>query len=86
MVGKTYINGMKCDHLFFSRPGVDFQAWVMEGDKPLPCKYVVTDTTTPARLSITTFMSDWNVAPGVDDSQFTFEPPKDAQSVGFILF
>lgn len=86
MMGKTYINGVKCDHLFFSRPGVDFQVWVMEGSKPLPCKYVVTDTTTAARLSITTFMSDWNVAPGVDDNQFTFEPPKGVQSVGFVLF
>jgi len=85
-VGKTYIDGVRCDHLLFSRPGVDFQVWVSEGNNPLPLKYVVTDTATSSRLSITTRMNDWNVDPIVDDSQFTFVQPKEAQSIEFIPF
>ena len=35
VVGKAVIGGVKCDHLLFSRPGVDFQVWVAEGKKAL---------------------------------------------------
>ena len=76
VVGKAFIGGVSCDHLLFSRPGVDFQVWVADGKRPLPMKYVVTDTGTPALLSISAVMSDWNVAPGVPDARFTFVPPK----------
>lgn len=85
-VGTTYLSGVRCDHLLFSRPGVDFQVWVSEGDKPLPLKYVVTDTATPTRLSITTRMNDWDIDPIIDDSQFSFVQPEGAQSIEFITF
>ncbi len=84
VVGKAVVGGVKCDHLLFSRPGVDFQVWVAEAGRPLPHKYVVTDTGTPARLSVSTFMSDWNVAPSVADARFTFVPPAGARKIGFM--
>jgi hypothetical protein len=84
IVGKTFIGGVQCDHLLFSRPGVDFQVWVAAGGEPLPMKYVVTDTTTPAQVSITTVMSDWNVAPAVADGRFTFVPPQGAKEITFM--
>jgi hypothetical protein len=84
VVGKAVIGGVRCDHLIFSRPGVDFQVWVADGDQPLPYKYVVTDTGIPGRLSVTTVMSDWNVAPAVDDTRFTFVPPQGVQRITFM--
>jgi hypothetical protein len=84
VVGKAIIGGVKCDHLVFSRPGVDFQVWVADGGQPLPIKYVVTDTGTPELLSVTTVMSNWNVAPAVADSRFTFVPPQEAKRIAFM--
>jgi hypothetical protein len=84
VVGKAVIGGAKCDHLVFSRPDVDFQVWVAEGGRPLPRKYVVTDTSTAARLSVTTVMSDWNVAPAVADARFNFVPPPGAKKISFM--
>lgn len=84
VVDKAVITGVKCDHLLFSRPGVDFQVWVADSGEPLPYKYVVTDTGRPGRLSISTVMSDWNVAPNVDDVGFTFVPPKGANQIEFL--
>jgi len=84
VVGKAVIGGVKCNHLLFSRPSVDFQVWVADSGNPLPYKYVVTDTGTPARLSITTVMSDWNVAPTVSDSRFTFVPPPGTKQITFL--
>ena len=84
VVGKSVIGGVTCDHVVFSRPGVDFQVWVADSGAALPHKYVVTDTTTPALLSITTVISDWNVAPGVADAQFAFVPPQGVKRIEFM--
>lgn len=84
VVGKTVVGGVKCDHLLFSRPGVDFQVWVAEGKRPWPRRYVVTETATPSLLSITTVLSDWNLAPAVDDARFAFVPPKGTQAIPFM--
>lgn len=84
VIGKAYIGGVKCDHLLFSRPGVGFQVWVSESGKPLPYKYVVTDTSTCTLISISTVMSDWNVKPGVDDAFFNFVPPKGVDKISFM--
>lgn len=82
VVGKSVIGGVTCEHLAFSRPGVDFQVWVASGEQPLPCKYVVTDTGSPALLSITTVMSDWAVGKAVAD--FTFSPPTGTKEIAFM--
>jgi len=84
VVGKTMIEGTVCDHLAFRRPGVDFQVWVAEGDQPLPCKYVITDTSDPAYVSTVTVMSDWNLDPALPDEAFRFEAPDGARSITFL--
>jgi hypothetical protein len=85
VVGKAVIGGVKCDHLLFSRPGVDFQVWVADAGQPLPRKLVVTDTGTPALLSVTTVISDFKAAPAVADARFAFVPPKGAKPITFML-
>jgi len=84
VIGKAVIKGVTCDHLAFSRPDVDFQVWIADGKQPLPCKYVVTDTSTPALISTSTVMSDWNVAPAVADERFTFVPPDGVKAISFM--
>jgi hypothetical protein len=84
VVGKEVIHGVSCDHLLFSRPDVDFQIWVADGESPLPLKYVVTDTTTPQLLSISATLRNWNTAPDVPDELFHFVPPEGAISISFM--
>jgi hypothetical protein len=84
VVGKTVVRGVRYDHLLFSRPEVDFQIWITEGKQPWPARYIVTETGTPALLSITTVLRDWNTAP-VDDAKFTFVPPKGSKATSFVL-
>jgi hypothetical protein len=84
VVGKTVISGRLCTHLAFRRSDVDFQLWVADGDQPLPCKYVVTDTATPGRISVSTVMSDWNTGMEIPDDKFKFNPPGDAQQIDFL--
>jgi hypothetical protein len=84
VVGKAVIAGVTCDHLAFSAPGVDFQLWVPDTGPPLPRKFTVTDAGTPALLSISVLMSDWNTAASAPDSLFTFVPPQGAQPITFM--
>jgi len=84
VIGKTMIGGTMCDHLAFRRPGVDFQLWIADGDQPLPCKYVITDTSDPAYVSTTTVMSDWNLDPAPRDDAFSFQAPDGARSITFM--
>jgi hypothetical protein len=84
LVGPAVVGGVKCNQVAFSRPGVDFQLWIPESGAPLPRKFAVTDTGTPARLTISVLMSDWNTAPPVPDSLFTFAPPQGAQPITFM--
>lgn len=84
MLGKAMVGGVRCDHIAFRRPGVDFQLWVADGKQALPYKYVVTDTSTPELLSATTVMSGWNGSPKVTDASFAFVPPKGAARISFM--
>jgi hypothetical protein len=86
VVGKATIGGVTCDHLLFSHPGADFQVWVEEGKRPLPRKYLVTETDTPALLSVSAVLGEWNEAPDVGDAQFAFVPPKGASETRFIPY
>jgi hypothetical protein len=84
VVGKAVVGGVKYDHLLFSRPGVDFQLWIREGKQPLPARYIVTETGTPALLSISTVLRDWNIAPSANDAQFKFVPPKGVKAISIM--
>jgi Predicted periplasmic protein (DUF2092) len=64
-------------------PAVDPAATKI-GGRPLPRQYVVTDTATPARLSISTLISDWNVAPAVAEARFDFMRPPGVKRIEFI--
>jgi hypothetical protein len=86
VIGKADIGGVTCDHVAVRRPDVDFQVWVADGDSPLPCKYVVTDTSTPEMVSTVTVMSDWNLNPSADDAEFKFVPPDGAESIIFVPY
>ena len=84
VVDQAVIGGVKCDHLVFSGPGVDFQVWVAATGRPLPRKYVVTDPGIAGRLSVTSVMSDWNVAPALADARFAFAPPRGVNRITFM--
>ena len=84
VIGKEMVGEVQCDHLLFSRPGVDFQIWIADGGPPLVYKYVVTDTATPELLAFTTVMRKWNLAPAVSESLFNFVPPAGAEKIIFL--
>jgi len=84
VLGKEMIGKVHCNHLLFSRPGVDFQIWIAAEGPPLPFKYIVTDTGTPELLSFITVMRNWNTSPTISDDIFNFIPPQGTQKIEFL--
>jgi hypothetical protein len=81
VVGKAVIGGVSCDHLVFARPDVQFQVWIADGEQPLPCKYVVTDISTPGNISTVSVLTNWNLSPVVTADTFKFIPSARARAV-----
>jgi hypothetical protein len=84
VVGKSMVGGVRCDHLAFRTPVVDWQIWIADGDQPLPYKYVLTTMDDPAHPQYLVLMSNWNVAPDFDAAMFQFTKPADATEIDFL--
>lgn len=84
VVGEAEIGGVRCSHLAFTTPVVDWQVWIAEGDRPLPTKYVLTTRDDPAQPQFVTIISNWNTAPKIADGTFEFDPPENAMEIDFI--
>lgn len=84
LVGKAVVDGVRCEHLAFRKPGVDFQIWIQEGAQPLPRKLVLTTTDLPEAPQFSVVMTNWNLNPTFDAKLFDFTPPKDARQIEWL--
>ena len=84
VVGKGVVEGVRCDHLAFRAPHVDWQIWIQEGKQPLPRKIVITSTDITGAPQFAVVITKWNLAPKLADGKFTFTPPKGARSIEFL--
>lgn len=84
IVGQSIIEGKTCDHLAFRSPDVDIQVWIEAGDKPAPCKYVITTTDLPSMPEFSVTVRDFNAAPKLTDAMFQFTPAQGATQIDFL--
>jgi hypothetical protein len=80
-VGTGLVDGVECDHLAFRNPRVDWQIWIQNGEQPLPLKYVITTKWVTGAPQYSLRLSDWKVAPQIDQAQFTFSAPEGAKKL-----
>lgn len=84
VVGKGIVEGVRCDHLAFRAPHVDWQIWIQEGSQPLPRKLVVTTRDVVNAPQFTVVISRWNLKPAFDAQTFAFAPPGNAKKIDFV--
>jgi hypothetical protein len=84
VVGKAVIEGVRCDHLAFRAPHVDWQIWVQEGAQPLPRRLVITTRDLPNAPQFAVTMTKWNLKPSFDAQTFKFAPAAGATKVDFL--
>ncbi len=84
-LGQDYLPGGRYHHLLFSAPEVDLQVWVPDGEPPLLRKLVLTYKQRAGTPQYGLMLSDWNFAPVIHKSAFTFTPPADAREIEFVV-
>jgi hypothetical protein len=80
-VGMTIIDGIEVHQLAFRGADVDWQLWVMAGDKPLPLRYVITTKSISGAPQYTLELRNWNITPQIDAARFVFMPPQGAKQL-----
>jgi len=80
-LGSGVINGMECDSLAFRTEEVDWQIWIAQGDKPYPCRYVITTKTMANGPQYSVQISNWKAGDEVAARDFTFKAPAGTRQV-----
>jgi len=81
-LGSGVIHGVECDHLAFrTKEDVDFQIWIAQGDRPYPCRYVVTSTKIAGGPQYTIDVSSWKTGAEVASDDFNFAVPDGAEKL-----
>ena len=83
-LGMAVVGGQRCHHLAYRAGSVDWQIWVSEGDRPLPCRYVITTADMAGAPQFTMQVTKWEVAPTIPDGTFDFVPPAGAKAIEFL--
>jgi hypothetical protein len=85
VVGKGVVDGVRCDHLAFRAPHVDWQIWIEEGNRPLVRKLVITTRDKLNAPQFTVVAKNWNLEPEFTAATFSFVPPQCPQRIEFVL-
>jgi hypothetical protein len=80
-LGSGVIRGVECDHLAFRTEDVDWQIWIAQGDRPYPCRYVVTSTKVAGFPQYTVDVRTWKTGADVVSDSFKAEIPAGAKKL-----
>lgn len=80
-LGSGVIGGVECDHLAFRSKEVDWQIWIAQGDRPYPCRYVITTKLVAHQPQYSVQIRDWRAGEEVALDDFGFKNPTNANEV-----
>lgn len=83
-LGIEMIGAQQCHHLAYRAGNVDWQLWVRVGDKPAPCKYVITSNDVVGTPQFQVEVMEWNSAPRFAANHFNFTAPAGAKKIDFL--
>lgn len=85
VVGVAVIDGVRCNHLAFRAPHVDWQVWIEEGARPLVRKLVITTRDKRNAPQYTVIAKKWDLEPRFAAGTFTYVPPQCPRKVEFVV-
>jgi hypothetical protein len=80
-LGSGVIGGTECDHLAFRTKEVDWQIWIAQGERPYPCRYVITSKEVDQAPQYSVQIRDWKTGAEVASDDFAFQAPAGAKNV-----
>ena len=82
-VGPEKVGDTKVDHYAFRQPGVDWQVWIAQGDKPLPMRIVMTNTDDDSRPQYGARLA-WQPDLTFNTDRFTFVPNEKSTRIAIV--
>jgi hypothetical protein len=79
-IGLDKVDGKWCNHYAYQQPGLDWELWMQSGSRPLPCRFVITDTTQSSRPQHAVNYH-WTLNPQFDSATFIFRPGPNAKRI-----
>jgi hypothetical protein len=80
-LGSGVIDGVECDYLAFRKEEVDWQIWIAHGDRPYPCRYVITSKDIAHSPQYSIQLRDWKTGDEVAADDFQFKNSSNARKV-----
>ena len=80
-LGAGVIGGIECDHFAFRTSDVDWQIWIAQGDRPYPCRYVITSPKVAAVPQYTLDIRSWKTGSDVAADSFSLQLPTGAKKL-----
>ncbi len=75
------IGGTECDYLAFRTEDVDWQIWIAQGDRPLPCQYIITSKKIADSPQYSIQFRDWKTGDEVAAEDFSFKNATNAKQI-----
>lgn len=80
-LGSGVIRGVECDHLAFRTKEVDWQIWIAQGERPYPCRYVITSKKVKGSPQYTVDVRNWKAGSEAAAADFAFKAPAGAKQM-----
>jgi len=80
-LGSGVIGGVECDFFAFRTDQIDWQIWIAHGDRPYPCRYVVTSKDIAGGPQYSIQFNNWMTGGDVKTDGFTFENTSNAEQI-----
>ena len=80
-LGSGVIDGVECDYLAFRKEEVDWQIWIAHGDRPYPCRFVITSKLIAHSPQYSLQLRDWKTGNEVRRDDYRFKNPTKARKV-----
>jgi len=79
VIGTETLGDRSCEHASFRTDAVDVQVWIETGDRPLPCRLVITYKRAAGSPEFRAAFTDWDLSPRTWDRTFAYAPPEGAE-------
>ena len=80
-LGSGVIGGVECDHLAFRTKVVDWEIWIAHGDRPYPCRYVITSKLIADGPQYSILVREWKTGDAVAADDFKFKNSTKAKKI-----
>ena len=80
-LGSGVVGGIECDYLAFRTEEVDWQIWIAHGERPYPCRYVITSKHIANGPQYSIQFSNWKTGDEVAAEGFDFKNLTNAEQI-----